>query len=56
MRIISKLIYDISRVLQNYLNILKELLFLFFLLLSASGVFPVILIFDLDDSEFAMLS
>ena len=56
MRLISQLNKYISRVFQNYLIILMVPVISTFFLLPSLGVFPVIFILDLNDSESAKLA
>ena len=56
MRLILKLNKYILRVLQNYLIILMVPVISTFFLLPSLGVFPVIFILDLNDSESAKLA
>ena len=51
MRLISKLISGISRVLQKLLKYFNGTAMLTFFALPSAGVFPVIFILDLNDSE-----
>ena len=51
MRLISKLISGISRVLQKLLKYFNGTAMLTFFVLPSAGVFPVIFILDLNDSE-----
>ena len=55
MRLISQLINGISRVLQKLLRFFNGTAISTFFD-STSGVFPVILILDMNDSKFAILS
>ena len=56
MRLISQLNKYISRALQNYSIILMVPVISTFFLLPSLGVFPVIFILDLNDSEYAKLA
>ena len=56
MRLILQLNKYILRVLQNYLIILMVPVISTFFLLPSLGVFPVIFILDLNDSESAKLA
>ena len=55
-RIISQLINGISRVLQKLLKYFKGTTISTFFVLPSSGVFPVTLILDLNDSDSIILS
>ena len=55
-RLISQLINGISRVLQKLLNSFNGTTFSTFFVLPSAGVFPVILILDLNDSDCVQLS
>ena len=55
-RIISQLINGISRVLQKLLKYFKGTTISTFFLLPSSGIFPVTLILDLNDSDSVILS
>ena len=56
MRLISRLIKDISTVLQKLLKYFKGTTFFTSFVLLASGVFPVIFILNLNDSVSTLLS
>ena len=56
MRLISQLIKGISRVPQKLLKYFNGTAILTSFLLLASGNFPVILILNLNDSEFVKIS
>ena len=56
MRLIAQFFNGISRVLQKLLKYFNGTTISMFVLLSASGVFPVILILYVNDSEFTILS
>ena len=56
MRLIAQFVNGISRVLQKLLKYFNGTTISMFVLLSASGVFPVILILYVNDSEFTILS
>ena len=56
MRLTSQLIKGISRVLQKLLRYFNGTIISIYFSLSAAGVFPVIFILDLNDSESARLS
>ena len=56
MRLTSQLIKGISRVLQKLLRYFNGTIISTYFSLSAAGVFPVIFILDLNDSEPARLS
>ena len=51
MRLNSQLIKDISRVLQKLLKYFNDTAILTFVVLSSAGMFSVIFILDLNDSE-----
>ena len=55
-RLTSQLINGISRVLQKLLKYFNDTIILVFFIFPLSGVFPMIFILYLNDSEFAMLS
>ena len=55
-RLTSQLINEISRVLQKLLKYLNGTAISTFFVLLAAGVFPVIFILDLNDSDCVMLS
>ena len=55
MRLLSQLINDISRVLQKLLKYFNGTAVSTFFLLTASGVFPFILILYLNDSDSVIL-
>ena len=55
-RFTSQLINEISRVLQKLLKCLNDTAISTFFVLPAAGVFPVIFILDLNDSDCVMLS
>ena len=56
MRLIAQFVNGISRVLQKLLKYFNGTTISMFVLLSASGVFSVILILYVNDSEFTILS
>ena len=56
MRLTSQLINDISIILQKLLKFLKGTIISTFFLLQSLGVFPVIFILSLNDSESVKLS
>ena len=56
MRLISQLINDISRVLQKLLKYFNGTAISTSFVLPAAGVFPVILILNLNDSDCVILS
>ena len=56
MRLISQLINGISRVLQKLLKYFNGTIISTSFVLPAAGVFPVIFILDLNDSDCVMLS
>ena len=56
MRLISQLINDISRVLQKLLKCFNGTAILTSFVLPAAGVFPVILVLYLTDSDSVILS
>ena len=56
MRLISKLINEISRVLQKFLKYFNGTVISTSFVLSSVKVFPVIFILDLNDSESVKLS
>ena len=56
MRLTSQLINDISIILQKLLKFLKGTIISTFFLLQSLGVFPVIFILRLNDSESVKLS
>ena len=51
MRLTSKLINDISRVLQNFLKCFNDTIILTLFVLPSAGVFAVIFVLDLNHSE-----
>ena len=56
MRLISQLINGISRVLQNLLKYFNDTVILTYLVLPSVGVFPVISILYLNNSDSVILS
>ena len=56
MRLTSQLINGISRVFQKLLKYFNGTIISTFFVLPSAGVFPVIFILDLNDSECAKLS
>ena len=56
MRLTSQLIHGISRVLQKLLRYFNGTIISTSFSLPVAGAFPVILILDLNDSEYAKLS
>ena len=56
MRIISQLINSISRVLQKFLKYFNGAIISASFVLPPAGVFPVIFILDLNDSESVKLA
>ena len=56
MKLISQLIKDISRVLQKLLRHFNSNDILTSFVLPSAGVFPVVLILNLNDSKFTILS
>ena len=56
MKLTSQLVNGISRVLQNLLKYFNGLAISTCFVLPAAGVFPVIFILDLNDSDCVMVS
>ena len=56
MRLISQLINDISRILQKLLKYINSTAVLTSFVFPAAGVFPVILILYLNDSDSVIVS
>ena len=56
MRLISQLIKDISRVIQKILKYFSSTAISTFFVLPSAGIFPVIHILDLNNSEFSIRS
>ena len=56
MRLISQLINDISRVVQKLLKYINGTAVSTYFVLPAAGVFPVILVLYLNDSDCVVLS
>ena len=56
MRLILKIINDISRVLQKYFKYFNDFAILRSFVLPAAGMFPVTLICNLNDSDYIILS